>query len=213
MPRWVADSSLKHFTPPNVYESSPSTYSTDDPDHLHDRVPPEPARFSISHLLMLYHRLYEAHFLPAHLTVALLTAVAYSSVYPPLASPSPSPAHPLLCWSFSFNATLRLIGFAATALFIHFYEAYHATCVRAREDEMRAAGLWDDMRDGFAYRRWRENWTDYIALPVNGVLFGTAPAVVANMCHLWTDRLVYTVSAKPLKRMAERVAEKVAQLA
>ena len=186
--------------------------------HPAERLPLEPARFSIPNLLLLYSRLYEAHFLPAHLTVALISAVIYTSVQAPPAHASPAdyptPAYPLLLWSFSFTGTLRLLGFLGTACFIRLYERYHAACVRAREDEMRAAGLWADM--AFAHRSLRENWTDYVALPVNGVLFGTAPAVIAGMCHLWTDRLVYTVSAKPLKKLAsgmKGVAERVAQLA
>ena len=222
MPRWVADSSLKHFTPPNVAERSASPTRRASADSAAalpaERLPLEPARFHLPNLLLLYHRLYEAHFLPAHLTVALLSAVLYTSVHAPPqpAGPSqyPTPAYPLLLWSFSFTGTLRLLGFVGTAGFIRLYERYHAACVRAREDEMRAAGLWADM--AFAHRSLRENWTDYVALPLNGVLFGTAPAVVAGICHLWTDRLVYTVSAKPLKKLAsgvKGVAERVAQLA
>lgn len=113
-----------------------------------------------------------------------------------------------MLWSFGFCATLRIVGFLATDAFLLFYEVYHRLCVKEREAEMKRAGLWEDMQDGFAHRSWKQNWTDYVALPVNGTLYGTAPAVAANFAHFWTDRLTYTVSAKPqLKRLAEKIIQ------
>ena len=184
VPRWVKDSNLTHFTPPNMYGES--------------RLDPERARFSKLNLVALYHRLYEAHFLPAHLTVALIAEVICTSLV------GPSVIHPGLMSAFSFCGTLRVIGFCATACFVYFYETYHLVCVRNREEEMKAAGLWEDMQDNFSYRSLRKNWFDYCALPVNGTLYGTAPAIVAEFSHLWTDQIVYQVSAKPLKKLAER---------
>jgi len=37
---------------------------------------------------------------------------------------------------------------------------------------------------------------DYVAVP-GGLVFGVAPLLYAQVCHLWTDRLAYKVSAKP----------------
>jgi len=37
---------------------------------------------------------------------------------------------------------------------------------------------------------------DYAAVP-GGLVFGVAPLLYAQVCHLWTDRLAYKVSAKP----------------
>lgn len=37
---------------------------------------------------------------------------------------------------------------------------------------------------------------DYLAVP-GGLVFGVAPLLYAQVCHLWTDRLAYKVSAKP----------------
>ena len=37
---------------------------------------------------------------------------------------------------------------------------------------------------------------DYLAVP-GGLVFGVAPLIYAQVCHLWTDRLAYKVSAKP----------------
>ena len=138
--------------------------------------------------------MYEAHFLPSHLTVALLAEVIYGAVIGANRSTS---THPFLLWSFSFCGTLRLIGFAATGIFMYLYESYHLASVRAREDEMKRVGLYDTMQENFSYRSFRKNWFDYCALPVNGTLYGTIPAVVAEFCHLWTEKLTYHVSAKP----------------
>ena len=185
VPRWVNDSNLTHFTPPNLYETDNR---------------PSRAKFNKVNLFLVYHRLFEAHFLPLHLTIALLSGVIYGAVVSPLMTNS------LLLWSLGFCGTLRFIGFCGTCVFLYLYESYHGVCVKNREDEMKRAGLWEDMQDGFAHRSWKKNFTDYCAIPVNGVLFAAAPALVAEICHFWTDQLVYHVSAKPqLKKAVERL--------
>ena len=73
---------------------------------------------------------------------------------------------------------------------------------------MKRAGLWDRMQGGFSYRTWKRNFIDYCLMPVTGTMYGTIPAVVAEISHFWTDQLVYTVSAKPqLNREAEKEVE------
>ncbi|MCJ1389691.1 hypothetical protein MMC18_002548 [Xylographa bjoerkii] len=186
VPRWVNDSNLTHFTPPNIYEdiNQPRT------------------SFSKINLIILFHRLFEAHFLPSHLTIALVSAVLYSTLVPPILT------HRWLLWSFGFNATMRLIGFCLFSFYLFLYESYHQLCVRTREDEMKRAGLWDRMQGGFTHRTWKRNFIDYCLMPVTGTMFGTIPAVMAEISHFWTDQLVYTVSAKPqLNREIEKVVE------
>jgi hypothetical protein len=39
-------------------------------------------------------------------------------------------------------------------------------------------------------------WLDYLAMP-GSLIFGVGPLLYAQVCHLWTDRLAYKVSAKP----------------
>ena len=189
VPRWVNDSNLTHFTPPNVYE---------------DPHKPRPS-FNKIKLLILFHRLFEAHFLPTHLTVALATGVLYSTYTPA------SVTHPLLLWSFGFNGTLRFVGILLTFFYLYLYENYHLICVRAREEEMKRAGLWERMQGGFSYRSMKKNWIDYCLMPVAGMLFSTIPAVVAEVSHFWTDKLVYTVSAKP--RLLKEVEKELVALA
>ena len=144
---------------------------------------------------MLYHRLYEAHFLPTHLSIALLSAVIYTAFVPAVVT------HPALLAVFSFCGTLRFIGMFLTGCYLYLYESYHQVCIRYREDEMKRAGLYDDMaaQDSFTHRHWKTNWSDYCCLPITGLLFATIPAVVVSIKHFYTDKMVYTVSAKPQK--------------
>jgi len=37
---------------------------------------------------------------------------------------------------------------------------------------------------------------EYVAMP-GGLIFGAIPLLYSHFCHLWTDKLTYTVSAKP----------------
>lgn len=184
--RWMEG--VEHFSPPNL--------------NLYDE--PEPTSFNKMRMALLYHRLYEAHFLPAHLTVALFSAVIYSSWVPNAVT------HPVLLSAFSFCGTLRAIGMLLTCFYLYLYESYHKLCVKYREDEMKKAGLYEDMKaaDGFSHREWRSNWMDYLCLPATGMLFGTIPAVVAYLRHFYTDNLLYTVSAKPQVQM-QKVADKL----
>ena len=38
---------------------------------------------------------------------------------------------------------------------------------------------------------------EVMIFPIAGIAFGSAPNLVAIFCHLWTDKLVYSVSLKP----------------
>lgn len=44
-------------------------------------------------------------------------------------------------------------------------------------------------------RRWPKGIFDFLAIPA-GLMYGVAPMLYAQLCHLHTDRLTYTVSAK-----------------
>lgn len=59
---------------------------------------------------------------------------------------------------------------------------------------MKVAGLWT--QEGFSKRSWRDNWCDYLVVPVVATLFGSAPALQAQFSHFWTLELGYVVSGK-----------------
>ncbi|KAI0029813.1 glycosyl transferase family group 2-domain-containing protein [Vararia minispora EC-137] len=150
------------------------------------------ARVGLKHVLLL-HLLWEAHFLPIHLTVLLIFSSIYTAITPPDA------IHPYLAWVFWFTGLLRTLSFIGMNVALYFYDRYHATAVSTRAQDMARAAL----TDGFSYRPLKFQFlADRILFPVAGAIFGTVPAIQAEISHFWTDRLVYRVSAKPLFKMS-----------
>ncbi|KAB8356635.1 hypothetical protein FH972_024212 [Carpinus fangiana] len=140
--------------------------------------------------LPLYHRLFEAHILPIHITSALLLSTLYSFFVPAVVTPF------MLSWAFNVTGVMRFLAFLMMVAALMLYERYHALCVGLRERAVRRSGLHYDA-DTFSKRTSWLYAMDYVMFPVGGIIFGSLPAVVAQVCHLWTDRLVYHVSAKP----------------
>jgi hypothetical protein len=164
-------------------------------DVIHDTVQaPDWPRF-----IYLFHRLFEAHFLPIHMAILVVGSGLYLYVV------GDKPDTLGLGWTFAISAYLRVLGFLAVGLYMGFYESYHHICVTSREAEMTAAGLAEGMAGGFSYRSIRKNWMDYIAIPIVAPMYGSIPATQAQICHFWTQDLVYTVSAKPLRKRAKSV--------
>jgi len=145
--------------------------------------------------LLLFHRMFEAHFLPAHLALLIVGGGLYAALTPPTHIPL------LLQQVFDLTAYIRMICLFNFTIFLFLYETYHTLCLATREEEMKRAGLADRMYDSFSSRKSIKNWLDYFAFPVTGVLFGSIPALVALCYHFWTMELVYKVSKKP-QRMA-----------
>jgi len=136
----------------------------------------------------LIHLLWEAHFLPCQLTILLLFSSIYTFYTPP------SLIHPALLWTFWFTGLLRALSFVGMNIAFCFYEGYHSVSVNARANDMDRAGL----PDGFTFRSWHWKYLmERIFFPVAGTIFGSIPAVQAEVSHFWTDRLVYRVSKKP----------------
>lgn len=50
------------------------------------------------------------------------------------------------------------------------------------------------------------NLLDWLMIPFAGIIFQTAPQAVAHVSQLWTDRLDYTVAAKPTLKALETVS-------
>jgi Glycosyl transferase family group 2 len=141
--------------------------------------------------LALTHLLWEAHFLPAHLTIILLFSVAYPTTVPE------SAIHPTLAWAFWFTGLLRTITFLWMNVCISLYDRWYTLSLNARMRNMEIAGLLDT---GSSPRAWwhRRHLLERICFPVAGTLFGSIPGVQAVVSHFWTDRLVYRVSKKPI---------------
>lgn len=171
----------------STYSSTAPSVTSINQTHAHN----QPPSYDSLNLFVLFHRLFEAHFLPTHLTILLVSSAIYS-LFTPV-----SQIHPTVLWAFDFTSTLRFLGFICMMVFFRLYESYHHTGVTAREAEMRRAGLYDQMQGGFTHRHWRRNILDYFIFPVAGTVFGSIPAIVAEISHFYTDRLTYRVSKKP----------------
>ena len=158
---------------------------------------PSPNWFRIAILL---HPLFEAHFLPAQMIIIVITSMLYVR----LTDSNTSDPHNV-AWVFVLCSTLRTLGFLEIALYLFLYEDFHALCVEAREKEMREAGLVGAM--SFSRRKWKRNWVDYFVAPVVAPLFGSVPAVQAQVLHFWRTELRYEVSRKVVR--SERSGEDV----
>lgn len=142
----------------------------------------------------IYHRLFEAHFLPIHLAVILTTTSLYGALIPSFLIPS------YLKLALDISGFCRLVGFCTMLVFFYLYERYHRLCLGMRKEEMRRAGMLEDMEeaDGFTPGVFQIAGLFEAALfPIGGFIFGAIPAMQAVLSHLFTDRLTYVVSLKP----------------
>lgn len=178
------------YTSTGLHESLVPKLDTDSPAPA--TAPLKPVNWS--NVYTLFHRLFEAHFLPIHLCNAMMATTVYTLVYPGFLIPYN------LKVALDLSGYCRLIGFTTMLFFFYLYDRYHKLCVSMRQEEMRQAGLLEDMiaSDGFTYGIFQ--WAGLLecaTFPVGGYIFGAIPALQAVMSHLFTDRLTYVVSLKP----------------
>jgi hypothetical protein len=171
------ESLLKNENIQNGAFSDVSYYKVDSPDWRR--------------ILGLLHRLFEAHCLPTHMMILVIS----TSIYGFLIESKPDTNH--IAWTFALSAYLRIIGFLMVALYLYLYESFHHFAVTTRKAQMKAAGLYEGMENSFSQRSFWRNKLDYILIPVAAPIFGSIPAIQAQMSHFWTLDLVYTVSKKP----------------
>ncbi|KHN95330.1 uncharacterized protein MAM_06834 [Metarhizium album ARSEF 1941] len=146
----------------------------------------------LERVFYLFHRLFEAHFLPVHMTILVLA----SALYVWLTDGNGDPHK--VAWTFTLSNMLRTTGFVGVACYLFLYESFHRICVTAREKEMTRAHLADGMC--FSHRSLTKNYMDYMLVPVVAPLYGAIPCAQAEICHLWTVDLVYAVSKKVTRR-------------
>lgn len=166
-------------------------------EHVIDTtVAPPLQTINWTNLLHLIHRLFEAHFLPTHLYVVLVCSGIHSFVYPTVLIPG------VLRFALETAGWCRLIGFCTMIFFFFNYERYHQLCVGLRQEEMRQAGLLQEMVDHDSISKHAFQYAGFIEgvlFPIGGLVFGGIPATQAVLSHLFTERLVYVVSLKPSK--------------
>lgn len=146
-------------------------------------------------IFYLFHRLFEAHFLPVQMTILIFAATGYSFA----AGLSEADPHHVR-WIFQICDVLRAVGFLQVGCYLILYERFHQTCLAAREKEMADAGLAKGMN--FSYRALKKNYLDYVMVPLVAPLFGSIPCAQAQIMHFFTLDLVYTVSKKVTRQRA-----------
>jgi hypothetical protein len=177
----------------SVFYTSTGLHKSLDP-RLAETERPPPKTINKTNLMTLYHRLFEAHFLPSHLAVILTTSSIYDFCYPTFMVPK------VLHWALDFSGWCRLTGFCLMMCYFYLYAQYHHLCLGLRQEEMRRAGLLEDMadHDGFSTKVFQvAGIFEAMLFPIGGFVFGAIPAMHAEISHLFTERLTYVVSLKP----------------
>ncbi|TLS26768.1 hypothetical protein PpBr36_05417 [Pyricularia pennisetigena] len=196
------------FKPLHQSLESPDSYVPHELDQLNPEQPIEAGIFSdVTHdtlekpdwerTFYLLTRIFEAHMLPVHATILIVSSTIY------LWATEGAPDYHGISWIFTVCNVLRTAGFMGTALYLFLYENFHRTCVDAREKEMIEAGLAKGMN--FSRRNIKTNFVDYVMVPLVAPLFGSIPCAWAQICHIWTVDLVYTVSKKVTRQRAKSI--------
>ncbi|KAF4342116.1 hypothetical protein FBEOM_3946 [Fusarium beomiforme] len=171
------------------YEHSGPSYDNGIFSSIHRETVQQPHWENVFYIL---HRLFEAHFLPVHMAILVLS----SALYVKLTEGNEDPRD--MDWIFSWCNLIRIYGFFQIGVYVSLYESFHQVGVASREREMVKAGLADRM--DFSRRSLKNNWHDYFAIPIVAPLYGTIPSAQALICQLWAQDLVYTVSKKATRR-------------
>jgi hypothetical protein len=146
----------------------------------------------------LMHRLWEAHILPVHMPVLVVSSTIFAWLLEGQEDP-----HGFI-WIFQVSNFLRTSGFMAMGVYVFLYERFHRFCASNREKEMKEAGLADGMC--FSYRSLKTNFMDYLMVPICAPLYGSIPCIQAELSHFWSIDLVYTVSKKVTRQPHEVAA-------
>ncbi|PHH55344.1 hypothetical protein CFIMG_007365RA00001 [Ceratocystis fimbriata CBS 114723] len=161
-------------------------------DITHDTLKPVDWRC----ILVMVHRMFEAHFLPLHMTIMVIASALYVWI-----AKDSGDIHNI-DWIFQVTGLLRGFGFFGVVLYMFLYESFHTLCVTNRQREMMDVGLAEGMH--FSFRSWRRNIWDYGLAPVVAPMFGSVPCAQAQLMHFWTLDLAYSVSKK-ITRMRLKV--------
>ncbi len=178
-------------------------------DSLDPEQPPESGIFSdVTHdtllepnyerLFFLFHRLFEAHFLPLQMTILVIASTLYMWVTEGSADIHAWPGSSRCASTCERPALWKLLST------LGLYENFHRIAISLREKEMSDAGLARGMN--FSHRHLRKNFIDYIMVPLVAPLYGAIPCAQAQVCHFWTLDLVYTVSKKVTRQRAKSMS-------
>lgn len=147
----------------------------------------------IQNVWTVFHRLFEAHFLPNHLVMILMISTIYEHKWGSLVPRE-------LATALYFCLLCRWIGWTLIVIFFYRYDTYHRLCVDLRREEMRVAGLDKKVAEHGGFRSSvfvRFSLFEAGIFPLGGTIFGALPTFHATLCQIFTDTLTYQVSLKP----------------
>ncbi|KAK9421950.1 putative Glycosyl transferase family group 2-domain-containing protein [Seiridium unicorne] len=196
----------RNYRPLHITLNNPSDTYIPQLDGLNSEQTPENGIFSDittdtlkdvdwMRVLVLCHRLFEAHFLPVQTTVLVVASTLYMWVTEGNGDPHN------LGWIFTLCNVLRTAGFMEVALYLFLYESFHKFMASAREKEMSDAGLAKGMC--FSHRDVKRNYIDYFMVPLVAPVYGAIPGAQAQVFQFWTQDLVYTVSKKVVRQRSK----------
>lgn len=97
-------------------------------------------------------------------------------------------------WAFAFTDRMRGCSLLFSVIMFLMYDRYHQQTAVYRWQ--RSAGRLGVQSSDRSERPFPVAMVDYLAMPA-GIVYGIIPQIHAQFMHLFTDRLVYTVSFKP----------------
>lgn len=162
-----------------------------------NRLEDTTTRINILNLCVLFHRLFEAHFLPLHLSLILATATIYDNVWGHLIPRD-------LSMALHICSLSRWVGWVLIVTFFYRYEKYHRICVQLRKEDMINAGMKKEAGEEDRFSPEVFKWFRLMEagiFPFGGFLFGAIPALQAVLSHVFTERITYHVSLKPQIRI------------
>ncbi|KAK9486089.1 hypothetical protein V1527DRAFT_93022 [Lipomyces starkeyi] len=164
-------------------------------------------------VVILLHRLYEAHFLPVHYFIDVLACSFLPMV---VAVPTPS----LLSTVLVYTNQLRKAAAFGVIFQMAIYERLHSTALHLRLHSIQTAlsspsshispisnsspKSTEIVRQSLKQvdisprGRWI-NCLDYVLFPIAGTVFGAVPAIKAQILQFWSTSFVYEVSSKPVR--------------
>jgi hypothetical protein len=149
-------------------------------------------------------RLYEAHLLMGHMLLLVTMRVFTTSTSEALAPPTfeipiltlekLTSGAEFVSWAYAFTDRMRAASLVFSIIMFMFYDRYHQQAAKYRWQV--PGGRLGVQSSDRSYRSFPFAMFDYFAMPA-GIVYGIIPILHAQFMHLFTDRLVYTVSFKP----------------
>lgn len=129
--------------------------------------------------LLLATRMFEAHILPTHLSILIIWTHFAAPQIQSFATHNPN-----LLTMLKFLELSRQASYIITIGSLLLQDRLLTIVAASHGHKRKTSWL---------------NCIEYLFFPLSGFLFGTLPALQAQICHFWTDRLTYSVSIKPLE--------------